>query len=142
MIIHITRIFAKNIFLIPIGHAMRVVVKMDSVKKKKKKNFVQKTLTRWLTIFSANNSQLSYSFYYLLQNSGPRISFFFPQKHARTRTHSFPTDLTLLTICCVSSLNLTVCAATTTLTRSPHHRTGHVSHQPPLRHPPTHQQPL
>ena len=37
MIIHITRIFAKNIFLIPIGHAMRVVVKMDSVKKKKKK---------------------------------------------------------------------------------------------------------
>ena len=37
MIIHITRIFAKNIFLIPIGHAMRVVVKMDFVKKKKKK---------------------------------------------------------------------------------------------------------
>ena len=109
MIIHIARIFAKNIFLIPIGHAMRVVVKMDFVKKKK--NFVQKTLTRWLTIFSANNSQLSYSFYYLLQNSGPRIFFFFPQKHARTRTHSFPTDLTL-TICSVSSLNLTVCAAT------------------------------
>ena len=73
MIIHITRIFAKNIFLIPIGHAMRVVVKMDFVKKKK--NFVQKTLTRWLTIFSANNSQLSYNFYYLLQNSGARISW-------------------------------------------------------------------
>ena len=36
MIIHITRIFAKNIFLIPMGHAMRVVVKMDFVKKKKK----------------------------------------------------------------------------------------------------------
>ena len=139
MIIHITRIFAKNIFLIPIGHAMRVVVKMDFVKKKK--NFVQKTLPRWLTIFSANNSQLSYSFYYLLQNSGPRIFFFFSSKtraHAHTLFSHRPYPHHLL--CLKSQPHSLRCH--TTLTRSPHRRTGHVSHQPPLRHPPTHQQPL
>ena len=54
MIIHITRIFAKNIFLIPIGHAMRVVVKMDSVKKKKKK---KKNLRSKNTHSLANNIQ-------------------------------------------------------------------------------------
>ena len=52
MIIHITRTFAKNIFLIPVGHAMRVVVKMDSVKKKKKKKLRSKN-----THSLANNIQ-------------------------------------------------------------------------------------